>query len=200
MSPLSALAPTPTASLRRLPPPELEPPYDDDAGPQALTGGPGAVQGALALVLPAVPSSLLPTRARGLRLVPPLDGSTDDRFGARPTPRSELPAPGPWSGRLVQALLEVLAGTRPVQQLLRWTSQSVYADLEDAVTPSTGRKPVRAGSRPGAATVRSVHVSEPAEGIAEVCAVVARTGRTRAVALRREGVDGRWQCTALTVG
>jgi len=100
----------------------------------------------------------------------------------------------------VQALLEVLAGARPVPQLLRWTSQPVYADIEAAVTRQSERRMGRPTVRPGAAAVRPVHVSEPDEGVAEVCAVVSRSNRTRAVALRLEGVDGRWLCTALTVG
>jgi hypothetical protein len=69
--------------------------------------------------------------------------------------------------------------------------------------------------RPWAASVRSVRVCEPADGVAEVSAVVVgleavaatkgRTGaagrrRCRAVALRLEGVDGRWMMTALTMG
>ena len=48
--------------------------------------------------------------------------------------------------------------------------------------------------------VRSVHVSEPADGVAEACAVVDTGPRRRAVALRLEGMDGRWQCTALQLG
>lgn len=47
------------------------------------------------------------------------------------------------------------------------------------------------------AVVRSVHVSEPADGVAEVCATVQRGLRATTMALRIEGVDGRWQCTAL---
>ena len=48
--------------------------------------------------------------------------------------------------------------------------------------------------------VRSVHVSLPADGVAEVAALVRRGARSTAVALRLEGLDGRWQCTALELG
>jgi hypothetical protein len=48
--------------------------------------------------------------------------------------------------------------------------------------------------------VRSLHVSEPADGVAEVCALVRRGGRSTAVALRLEGMDGRWKCTAIELG
>jgi Family of unknown function (DUF6459) len=51
-----------------------------------------------------------------------------------------------------------------------------------------------------AEVVRSVHVSEPVDGIAEVCAIVQQGPRCRTIALRLEGIDGRWQCTALQIG
>jgi hypothetical protein len=48
--------------------------------------------------------------------------------------------------------------------------------------------------------VRSVHVSEPADGVAELSVVLVGAGRPRALALRLEGWDGRWICTALADG
>ena len=50
------------------------------------------------------------------------------------------------------------------------------------------------------ATVRNVRASEPADGIAEVCATVQAGRRVRAVALRVERHDGRWRCTRLHLG
>ena len=43
-------------------------------------------------------------------------------------------------------------------------------------------------------------MSEPVDGVAEVAALVRRGARSTAVALRLEGLDGRWQCTALELG
>jgi hypothetical protein len=48
--------------------------------------------------------------------------------------------------------------------------------------------------------VRSVRVCLPADGVAEASAVVVSRGRVLAVALRLEGLDGRWRMTALEVG
>jgi hypothetical protein len=45
-----------------------------------------------------------------------------------------------------------------------------------------------------------VHVTSPFDGVAEVAATVRRGPRVTAVALRLEGLDGRWQCTALHLG
>jgi hypothetical protein len=184
----------PSPPLRRLPVPQCEPPYDDERpgeptpAPSAGAHGP-AVQGALALSF-VLPSGLpaTPEVPPDLRLVPP----PDDDFGPRPTARAALPEPRRWGARLVQAVVEVLAGERPVAQLLRWTTDDVYAQLVG------DRRPPRTSvSR---AVVRSIHVCEPVDGVAEVAATVRQGPRTVAVALRLEGLDGRWLATALVVG
>jgi len=117
-------------------------------------------------------------------------GFGDADFGRRPTPRAELPDPRPWAGRLIVATMEALAGRRPVQQLMPWTDDAVYAQVSRAV-----RRRSAADSVPR--VLSSVHVSEPADGVAEVCAVVTGAERTRAVVARLEGTDGRWRCTTL---
>jgi|GEM_PF-556575 len=126
----------------------------------------------------------------------------DDEFPSRQTPRTQLPDPKPWAGRLVQAIVEVVSGVRPVSQLVRWTSVDVYESVQirmrnELVAPL----PARVGSRSRfPEVVRSVHVSEPVDGIAEICAILQQGRRCRAIALRLEGLDGRWQCTALHIG
>jgi Family of unknown function (DUF6459) len=128
--------------------------------------------------------------------------SAEEEFGPQKTRSTMLPAPTPWAGRLVQAMIEVVSGVRPVSQLVRWTTAPVYEAL-----CATMARPVAyagAGSRDvairPAEVVRSVRVSEPGDGVAEVCAIVQRGPRCRAIALRLEGIDGRWQCTALQIG
>lgn len=198
-------------TVRRLPVPACEPPYDDEvAGPATAwpggapaAGTAGAVQGTLALafVLPTgVPS--VPEAPSELRLVPPLPGDAEGEqdaaeFGPQPTPRRDLPEPRRWSGRFVQAVVEVLAGDRPAAQLVRWTSTDAYDEVASRVLDVADRADGRGRTR---AVVRSVHVSEPSDGIAEVAATVHRGMRTTAVALRLEGLDGRWQCTAIELG
>ena len=202
------MTPATATTVRRLPLPAWEPPYDDEVGAAAAVhAGPGAaVQGTLALAfllpsgVPAVPQApldLLPPP--DLRLVAPAEADEvldEVEFGPQPTPRAALPEPRTWAGRFVQAVIEVLAGDRPPGQLVRWTTTEVYDDVACRIT---------SGARPGAPTppravVRSVHVTEPADGVAEVSALVRRGIRCTAVALRLEGMDGRWQCTALELG
>ncbi len=204
MTAVPAAAPT----LRLLPAPRWDPPYDDgrpevlvrrttDAGPLSARRGLG-VQGTLALAfvladdVPATPASPM------LRLLAPPSLTElprpDDEAERTRTARRELPAPGPWAGRLVQAVVEVLAGDRPSAQLVRWTVEPVHAAVRASIRPTPRGPTSLSGHR---AQVRSVRVSEPADGIAEVSATVARDGRTTAVALRMEGLDGRWMCTVL---
>jgi Family of unknown function (DUF6459) len=183
----------------------------------ALPGGLPAV--------PALPDSLqVRPGAPDLRLVPALAASTnepdrvaetaaggrrkprheiaDDDAAPQQTPRAHLPEPTPWGGRLVQGILEVLSGVRPISQLVRWTTADVYDSI---LTRAQHRSQImselrQVGPQRFAEVVRSVHVSEPTDGIAEVCAIVQQGPRCRAIALRLEGIDGRWQCTALQIG
>jgi len=112
--------------------------------------------------------------------------------------RRGLADPGPWARAFIPAALETLDGRRPVTQLRTWTSPAVFTAIQRA----------QARTRPhpglGVVVVKSVHVSEPAEGVAEVCAVVSRPDvegpRFRAVAIRLESRSGRWQCVTMQVG
>jgi hypothetical protein len=179
-----------TRPLRLLRAPVIDPPYDDELPP-----GPPMIDGSLALAFPPTGEPV------PLRLVPP--AAFDDGFDPQPTSRADLPDPLPWTRRLTQAIAEILAGARPAAQLARYTTLDVLEHLER----STGRLTCSANSagngvrtvamRP---VVASVHVSEPADGVAEVCAVVDTGPRRRALALRLEGQDGRWRCTQLQFG
>jgi len=175
---------TRTAPLHLRPVPRLDGPFDDER-PDPM---PAMVDGSLALAFPP------PTRVSvPLRLVPPAGG--DFPAGA-PTSRDLLPDPRPWTARLAQAIAEVLAGARPASQLSRVATLEVLQLLERGA----GRLGVRPGAPPQRPIVASVHISEPRDGVAEACAVIDTGARKRALALRLEGVNGQWRCTALHVG
>jgi hypothetical protein len=183
--------------LRVVPPPRTEPTSTGATGPTD-TAAARPVQGTLALLY-ALPSGApaAPERGRHLRLTsyrPRFERDADDN--PVPTPRADLAEPRAWAGRLIQAAVDASVGDRPVAQLLRWTTREVYDQLVRSARPV----PVKPGSRTPRrrrATVRSLHLSEPADGIVEACAVVHDGERGRAVAVRLEGLDGRWVCTAL---
>ena len=104
------------------------------------------------------------------------------------------------SRRLVQALVEIVDGDRPVGQILRMATDVVYDDLV-ARLASLGAATAR-GARVGPLSTRvaSVHVEQPRRDCAEVSARIVQGSRSRALALRLDLVDGRWLCSALRWG
>lgn len=183
---------------RRIPTPSTEPAYDDEHA--ADRAGGTLTHGALALDLAVADRAAAATRhlsVVGGRNT--LRDRDDPFFAPQQTPRVALPDPRSWSGRFVQALVEVLAGDRPAAQLLRWTDHRVYNDVLNRVRALGPSGSAQRGDR-GRAMVRSVHVCEPRDGVAEVAVHVNHGGRSRAVAVRLEGLDGRWRCTALQLG
>lgn len=162
--------------LRLLPVPVSEPPYDDELASPG-EAAPRRSLGPLCLLAPP------------LRLVPDLATAEEP---ARPrTPACELPPPRPMARALVQGLLEAFAGVRPLTQLQADLTVELYAQLEQQIR----YRPRTAGCRPGTGAVRSLHIQQRPEGVAEICATVHRGQRTAAIALRLEGIAGRWCCT-----
>ena len=143
------------------------------------------------VVVPLAP----PDHDRWARQLPlPLEWSLPS--GVAVLPRGDdaglRPDPHRWAGGLVQSLLEVIAGDRPPQQVMRWLDTSVYDGLQRALR-SQPRRPGPPGM------VRSVHVCRPHDDAAEVTVIVGVGARVRAVALRLEGVGNRWRCTRLAI-
>ncbi|TXH41940.1 MAG: 3-hydroxyacyl-CoA dehydrogenase [Actinobacteria bacterium] len=121
--------------------------------------------------------------------LPPLSGGADD-FGRQPTSGKLLGDPEHATRAITLAVLEVLAGRRPARQLNKWVSNAVAARVRAQATVGSGpvgRRPPRVGS---------VHCQQPIDGIVESTLIVWEEGRCRAIAVRLEGLDGRWQCTA----
>lgn len=180
----------PSTPLRLLPAPPSEPPYDDELTPAGPT-------------LRLLPS-WRPSRTIGPDLLtelglwdPPGTADLDPDDDAEPpvvrTPTGELPGAAPFAHALVQRLLEVCAGVRPVSQLRSDTTPGLYEELEATLAA----RPRVQGLRPSRADVRSVHVQLRPDGVAEVCSTVVRGRRPQALALRLEGLGGRWVCSEL---
>lgn len=174
--PLRAADALPELLLR--PVPVCEPPYDDEL--------PDRARAHLSLV-PALPAPVGPlAHLPALRLLAP---------PAPPVAPADPQAPAvrPVARALVQGLLEVLGGVRPVSQLRRRASPALCTDLEELV--HTGPRPV--GRRPSTGAVLSLHVQQPTTAVAEVSATVRRGARAGALALRLELEAGAWVCTAI---
>lgn len=125
----------------------------------------------------------------------------EDREDDEPGPRAPSPLPHPESvaGPLAQALVEVLAGRRPVVQMVRWSSPTVYAALTARASVAHRRRLALRGT-PVRLAVRRVIVTRPRDEVAEVSIVVIDGTRVRAVAMQLRGIDGRWIIDALQVG
>ncbi|WP_194765473.1 Rv3235 family protein [Microbacterium sp. UFMG61] len=121
-------------------------------------------------------------------------------FAPQPTPRAELPDPLPLLRSLTHGVLEVLAGVREVDQLARWFSEDAYRSLVTRANLSARARSAR-GVSPARPTfaILSTRVTEPVDGKIEAVVVVAGPGRTRAVAIRLEGLDRRWRTTSLAI-
>lgn len=103
----------------------------------------------------------------------------------------------------VQAAIEVLAGTRPVQQLARRLDPRCLAALQHRAALT---RRVASGSSPTAGrlhrnpSVRSVQACRISDDVYEASAVVVEELRVRAVALRLERGKLAWRVTALEIG
>lgn len=184
--PPAATAPEPGSPPRRTAPlrltvvPTPQPPLD----PQPV----------LRLVLPDVAVPRAPHRP-GPR-PRPQEPRAEFVPGFEPTwsARADLPDPRVAGRRMLVLALEGLAGRRPLSQVRPLTALGVYGAL------TSGRRPGWCSGGTAPVLLGPVHVCEPVDGVAEVSAVARRSGRAHAVAARLEGIDGRWQCTALQIG
>lgn len=142
----------------------------------------------------------------------------------RVEPPRPAPGPGRWSGdatpvdvrrrreverwahRFAQAAVEIVGGDRPATQLLRWTTGSVYADLQRRavlVARAGGHQPAAGRVQPVRPQVLSTRTCFVDRGVVEASAHVRYGERSRAVAARfelrrtRHDRTPRWVCTAL---
>ena len=133
----------------------------------------------------------------------PLDFGPPTAFPLRPNLRlvtgddSELDA---FATRFAQAIVEVIAGDRGVQQLMRWTTEEVYEDLARRSNALQRTLPAHQRRRRLRAQVRSVHMSRPNPDAAEVSIHVRHGHQSRAIAARIERIEHRWRCSVIEFG
>ncbi|MBN9608585.1 MAG: hypothetical protein BGO26_18875 [Actinobacteria bacterium 69-20] len=191
------VAPGPTARAvpRRAPvaEPRIAPRIEGRVQPRSdarlqARSDPSAAPRAAFAVRPAVITSDVP------------DWSTECDMGVRPTSSAALPPAVDAGTVLVRGLIEALSGRRSLEQLRMHCAPQVFAGLEDlpALPGATGA--AAGGVRTAGAAPIAVWACEPADGVAEVSAAFRCGGRTRALALRMEGVDGHWRITVLHLG
>ncbi|MGV9304915.1 Rv3235 family protein [Nonomuraea sp. NPDC004354] len=130
---------------------------------------------------------------------PPYDG---EHHGPEPTTQGSLalapdPLPLVWGPpgsipderhlrHLGQALAEILAGRRPPETVSDRLTERAYAELVRA------GKMITTGGRPFAGVPR---VTQPGEGVVEMCLLVHCGERSHVLALRLERRGVQWLCT-----
>ena len=110
-------------------------------------------------------------------------------FAPQRTSTADLPDPETFLRNISRGVLEIFAGVREVDQLARWLTEDAYRKL--VTRANLAKRPVH--------QIVSVRHSSPADGIVEGVVIVRGPARTRAVALRLEGMDGRWRTTSLAL-
>lgn len=124
----------------------------------------------------------------------------NQHFAPQRTSTADLPDPETFLRNISRGVLEIFAGVREVDQLARWLTEDAYRKLVTRANLAA-----RARSARGIPAKRPVHQivsvrhSSPADGIVEGVVIVRGPARTRAVALRLEGMDGRWRTTSLAL-
>ncbi|MBH0053608.1 MULTISPECIES: Rv3235 family protein [unclassified Salinibacterium] len=136
----------------------------------------------------------LPSKVIRPRFVP------DEFFGHQPTPSAELPDPAPLVENLTRCVIEVLAGARDLEQIARWVTDDVYRHLlkRTVLSARARRAKGQPVTRPSF-SIGSIRLCEPRDGAIEAVVIVRGRARTRAVAVRLEGLDKRWRATAINV-
>ena len=141
------------------------------------------------LDLYAIPDHPLPKQRARLYLTPSTFGEDlePDEIPI-PTSRDDLPDLHSWTMKFIVSVIEVWGGRRQPAQLIRWCHRVIYLELLS-----------KAGTTKEIGRIKSIHQSEPFDGICESTVVIKFGDRYRSAVIRFEGVDGRWLCTALAL-
>lgn len=111
-----------------------------------------------------------------------------------------LTDPAPLLASLARGAIEVIAGVREPEQLGRWLTEEPYRNLVTRANLAARARSARGlPAKHPTYAVRSVRHSSPDDGVAEAVIIVDMPPRTRAIAIRLEGMDRRWRATVLAV-
>lgn len=126
--------------------------------------------------------------------------ANDDFFGYQPTATQALPNPQPMVENLARSVMEILAGCRDLEQISRWVTDDVYRNLLQRVHISRRARAVKkqAAVLPTFGLGRTI-ITHPLDGVVESVVIVHGKARSRSIAIRLEGMDGRWRATAIHV-
>ena len=124
----------------------------------------------------------------------------EDYFGPQKTSAADLPDPRPLAENLARSVMEILAGARELDQISRWVTDDVYRHLITRVQASARARALKKipVARP-VFTLGSTVTCQPVDGVCEAVVIVHGRARSRSIAIRLEGLDGRWRAAAIHV-
>jgi hypothetical protein len=125
---------------------------------------------------------------------------SEDYFGVQYSQTKDLPDPVESLKALATGVVEVIAGTRQVDQLARWLSDEVYQRLQFRARRAEAQR-VEQGIKAHHQNLRvgGLRTSSPRDGVIESVVLLSSRSRTRAVTIRLEGINSRWRATSVSV-
>ena len=141
----------------------------------------------LEMFRPELPAA--PAKKSRLYLAPSTFGEEyDPEFAPEPTSAEDLPDIKELTSHFMHNVLEIWAGRRSASQVQSLCHHLIFADIQRT-----------AGQQKVLGKIRKIKVTQPLDGISESAVTVRYGDRLRVVAIRFEGLDQRWLCTALTL-
>lgn len=110
----------------------------------------------------------------------------DPEFAPEPTASSELPDINEIIPRFIHTVIEIWAGRRPAAQVQSFCHYLIFSQLQrkTGILKEIGR-------------IRKIRITAPLDGVIETTVTIRFGERLRVAAIRFEGLDHRWVCTAL---
>jgi len=125
---------------------------------------------------------------------------SNDYFGPQYNSTNELPNPDASLQVLATGVVEVIAGTRSIDQLARLLSDEVYQRLSRrAIEARQRRDALGQKTHYQNFSVLNMMNSSPRDGVIESVVLLNAQRRTRAVTIRLEGINNRWRATSVSV-
>lgn len=125
---------------------------------------------------------------------------SEEYFGVQYSRTQDLPDPVESLKVLATGVVEVIAGTRQVDQLARWLSDDVYQRLQFRARKAEAQR-VEQGVKAHYQNLRvgGLRTCSPRDGVIESVVLLSSRSRTRAVTIRLEGINSRWRATSVSV-
>lgn len=124
----------------------------------------------------------------------------EEFFGPQYNKTSELPNPEASLRALATGVVEVIAGSRQIDQLARLLTDEVYQRLaRRAALARENRQALGQKTHHQNFSVQNLMSTSPRDGVIESVVLLNSQRRVRAVTIRLEGINNRWRATSVSV-